>query len=72
MCLIISSFSKASKAWKSASPYLILTISDFETPMFDKWLDFIFMHTFAQNVASNMGMYLLLNAQASRLLKIEA
>jgi hypothetical protein len=30
------------------------------------------VHTFAQNVASNMGMYLLLNVQASRLLKNEA
>ncbi len=30
------------------------------------------VHTFAQNVASNKGMYLLLNAQASRLLKNEA
>jgi hypothetical protein len=26
---------------------------DFETPMSDNWLDFILMHTFAQNVASN-------------------
>jgi hypothetical protein len=30
------------------------------------------MHTFAHNVASNRGMYLLLNAQTSRLLKNEA
>jgi hypothetical protein len=39
--------------------------------MFDKWLDFMFVHTLANNVVSNMCMYILLNAQASRLLKIE-
>jgi hypothetical protein len=46
--------------------------TNFEAPMFDKWLDFMFMHTFAHNVASNRSMYLLLNAQTSRLLKNEA
>jgi hypothetical protein len=44
----------------------------FETPISDKWLDFTVVHTFAQNVASKRGMYLLLNAQASRLLQNEA
>jgi hypothetical protein len=46
-------------------------LTDFEAPMSDKWLDFMLMHTFAQNLASNRGMYLLLNAQVSRLLKNE-
>jgi len=45
---------------------------DFEASISDKWLDFMLVHTFAQNVASNRGMYLLLNAQASQLLKNEA
>jgi len=46
-------------------------LTNFEAPMFDKWLDFMFVHTLANNVVSNMCMYILLNAQASRLLKIE-
>jgi hypothetical protein len=45
---------------------------DFEAPMSDKWLDFMLMHTFAHNVVSNRGMYLLLNEKTSRLLKNEA
>jgi hypothetical protein len=40
--------------------------------MSDKWLGFMLMHTFAHNVVSNTCMYLLLNAQTSRLLKNEA
>jgi hypothetical protein len=44
---------------------------DFEAPMSDNWLDFMLVHTFAQNVVSNRGMYLLLNAQVSRLLKMK-
>jgi hypothetical protein len=47
-------------------------LTNFEAPMFDNWLDFMLVHTFALNVASNKGMYLVLNAQASRLLKNEA
>jgi len=45
--------------------------TNFETPMFDKWLDFMLIHTFTKSIVSNMCMYILLNAQASRLLKIE-
>jgi hypothetical protein len=45
---------------------------DFVAPMSNEWLDFMLVHTFAQNVASNKGMYLLLNVQASKLLKNEA
>ncbi len=47
-------------------------LTNFEPPIFDKWLDFMLVHTFAHNVASNMGMYLWLNAQASMSLKNEA
>jgi len=36
-------------------------LTDFKTPMSNKWLDFTLVNTFAQNVASNKGMYLLLN-----------
>jgi hypothetical protein len=39
-------------------------LMDFKTSMSNKWLDFMLMNTFAQNVASNRGMYLLLNVQA--------
>jgi hypothetical protein len=39
--------------------------------MLDKWLDFMLVHTFAYNVISNRDMYLLLNAQASRVLQNE-
>jgi hypothetical protein len=39
-------------------------LMDFKAPMFNKWLDFMLVHTFAQNVASNRGMYLLLNVEA--------
>jgi hypothetical protein len=46
-------------------------LTNFEAPMFNKWLDFMLMHTFTQNVASNTSMYLLLNAQASRFQKNE-
>jgi hypothetical protein len=45
--------------------------TNFEAPMFDKWLDFMLIHTFAKNIVSNMCMYILLNAQAFKLLKIE-
>jgi hypothetical protein len=45
--------------------------TNFETPMFDKWLDFMLIHTLTKSIVSNMCMYTLLNAQASRLLKIE-
>jgi len=41
---------------------------DFEAPMSNKWLDFMFVHTFAKNDVSNMGMYILLNARAYKLL----
>ncbi len=44
---------------------------DFATPMFDKWLDFMLIHTFVQNIISNKDMYLLLNAQAFRVLQDE-
>jgi hypothetical protein len=37
-------------------------LTNFEAPIYDKWLDFMFVHTFAYNVASNTSMYLLLNA----------
>ncbi len=47
-------------------------LTDFKAPMFNKWLAFMLVNTFAQNVASNKGMYLLLNVQALRLLKNEA
>ncbi len=46
-------------------------LTNFEAPMSNKWLDFMLVHTFAQNFASNRGMYLLLNVQTSRLLKNE-
>jgi hypothetical protein len=46
-------------------------LTNFEAPMFDKWLDFMLVHILTQNVASNRGMYLLLNAQVSRLLKMK-
>jgi hypothetical protein len=45
--------------------------TNFEAPMFDKRLDFTLIHTFAKDVMSNKGMYILLNAQASRLLNNE-
>jgi hypothetical protein len=34
-------------------------------------LDFVLLHTLAKNIVSNKCMYILLNAQASKLLKIE-
>jgi len=37
-------------------------LTNFEAPIFNKWLDFMLVHTFAHNAASNMGMYILLNA----------
>ncbi len=46
-------------------------LTDFKAPMSNKWLDFMLVNAFAQNVASNKGIYLLLNVQASRLLKNE-
>jgi hypothetical protein len=39
--------------------------------MFDKRLDFTLIHTFAKDVMSNKGMYILLNGQASKLLNNE-
>jgi hypothetical protein len=45
--------------------------TNFEAPMFDEWLDFMLVHTFAKNLVSNMCRYILLNAQFYRLLKIE-
>jgi hypothetical protein len=45
--------------------------TNFEAPMSEKWLDFMLIHTFAKSVVSNMCMYILLNAQAFKLLKIE-
>ncbi len=49
----------------------IQCFTNFETPTFDKWLDFMLVHTLAKNIVSNMCMYILLNAQAFWLLKIE-
>jgi hypothetical protein len=46
-------------------------VTNFEALMFDKSLDFTLIHTFAKDVMSNKGMYILLNAQASRLLNNE-
>ncbi len=43
----------------------------FEALIFDKWLDFMLVHTLAKNIMSNKCMYILLNAQASRSLKIQ-
>ncbi len=60
---------------KHGSRHLLIYLdhlTDFEAPMFDKWLHFMLVHTFGYNVTSNKGMYLVLNAQASSLLKIEA
>jgi hypothetical protein len=45
--------------------------TNFEAPMSNKWLDFMLVHTLAKNVVSNKCRYILLNAQASKLLKIE-
>ncbi len=39
--------------------------------MSNKWLDFMLVHIFAQNVISNRDMYLLLNAQAYGVLQNE-
>jgi hypothetical protein len=39
--------------------------------MFYKWLDFMLVHTLAKNIVSNRCRYILLNAQVSRLFKIE-
>jgi hypothetical protein len=64
-------FSRASKAEIHISLFDFDHLTYFEAPMFDKWLDFMLVHTFAQNVASSRGMYLLLNAQVSRLLKMK-
>jgi hypothetical protein len=41
--------------------------TNFETFMFDKWLDFMLVHTLVKNVVSNKCRYILLNAQAFRL-----
>ncbi len=46
-------------------------LTNFKAPMSNKRLDFMLVNAFAQNVASNKGIYLLLNVQASRLLKNE-
>jgi hypothetical protein len=43
----------------------------FVTPMSDKWLDFMLVHTFVENIISNKDMYLLLNAQAFKVLQDE-
>jgi hypothetical protein len=45
--------------------------TNFEAPMFNKWLDFMLGHTLAKNVVSNMCRYILLNAYVFRLIKIE-
>jgi hypothetical protein len=42
-------------------------LTDFKAPMSNKWLDFMLVNAFAQNVVSNKGIYLLLNVQASKL-----
>jgi hypothetical protein len=39
--------------------------------MFDKWLDFMLIHTFVHNIITNRDMYLLLNAQAFKALQDE-
>jgi CYTH domain-containing protein len=46
-------------------------LTNFETPMSNKCFDFMLVHTLTKNIVSNRRMYVLLNAQASRLLKIE-
>ncbi len=60
------------KGLKSMEMNISLSNFDFKAPMSNKWLDFMLVNTFAQNVVSNEGMYLLLNVQASRLLETEA
>jgi hypothetical protein len=49
----------------------IAHLIDFEVAMSNKWLDFMLVHIFAQNVISNRDMYLLLNAQAYGVLQNE-
>jgi len=62
--------SRALKAWKSTYSCMILNVfTNFEAPISNKWLDFMLVHTLANNVVSNRCRYILLNAQASRLFK---
>jgi hypothetical protein len=67
---VISSF-RALKTWKPTSSIIFSVSQTLKHPCVNKRLDFTLIHTFAKDVMSNKGMYILLNAHASRLLNNE-